>query len=100
MIASHLRPGQVVAVGDAGAGTTDTRLLDLERFIGVVNELDRQGYRPKVNHLWRAQFGPGFESTGHEPASFVLETWTPASPGSPGYLGQVGDMALFDETAR
>ena len=100
LVARELRPGQVVAVGDAGAGTTETQLLDLERFIGLVNELDRQGYRPKVNHLWRAQFGPGYQASGHEAASFVLETWTPRSPGSPGYLGQVGDMALFDDVAR
>ena len=100
MVAGELRPGQAVAVGDAGAGTTETQLLDLERFIGLVNELDREGYRPKVNHLWRAQFGPGYQASGREASSFVLETWTPRSPGSPGYMGRVGDMALFDDAAR
>ena len=99
MVAAHLRPGQEVAVGDAGAGSSTTQLIDLERFIGLVNELDRQGYRPRVNHLWRAQFGPGYQSSGHEAASFVLTTWTPRSPTTPGYVGRVGDMALIDASA-
>ena len=73
--------------------------LDVERFIGLVNELDRQGFSPKVNKVWRAQFGPGYLASGHEDASFVLKTWTPSSPSTPGYVGRVGDMALLDATA-
>ena len=99
MVARHLHPGQEVAVGDAGAGSSTTQLIDVERFIGVVNELDRQGFRPRVNTVWRAQFGPSYQSTGRETASFVLTTWTPSSPTTPGYVGRVGDMALIDATA-
>ena len=99
LVAAHLEPGEVVAVGDAGAGSASTKLLDVERFIGLVNELDRQGFSPKVNKVWRAQFGPGYQASGHEDASFVLETWTPSSPSTPGYVGRVGDMALLDATA-
>jgi len=99
IVAAHLRPGEVVAIGDAGAGSTDTRLLDVERFIGLVNALDRQGYHPKVNQLWRAQLGPGYQASGREAASFVLETWTPTSASRPGYLGRVGDMAVVDASA-
>ena len=90
----HLPPDTRVAVGDAGAGTTDTQLLDTEEFIGLVNALDRAGYRPTVNAFWKAQFGPGYRTTGSEPRAVSLSTWTPASPALPGYVGKVGDMAV------
>jgi hypothetical protein len=84
-----------VFVGDNGAGTGATaRLLDVERFVGLVNRLDQFGYHPTVNHFWKAQFGPGYQSTGSEDRSIQLSTWEPASPGEPGYLGRVGDMAV------
>jgi hypothetical protein len=83
-----------VVVGDAGAGTTDTKLLDTEEFIGLVNALDRAGYRPTVNTFWNAQFGPGYLADGTEPHQVGLSTWTPSSPSLPGYVGQVGDMAV------
>jgi len=94
LVEPHLPPGTRVAVGDAGAGTTDTQLLDTEEFIGLVNALDRAGYRPAVNTFWKAQFGPGYLADGTEPRQVGLFTWTPASPSRPGYVGQVGDMAV------
>ncbi len=84
-----------VFVNDSGAGATPGhRLLDLEKFIGLVNQLDQRGYHPRVNRLWRAQFGPGFESTGREDRSVELRTWTRSSPSTPGYLGRVGDLSV------
>jgi hypothetical protein len=83
-----------VFVGDNGAGTGTGRLLDVERFVGLVNRLDQSGYRPTVNHFWKAQFGPGYLTTGSEDRSVELGTWHPSSPGGPGYVGRVGDMAV------
>ncbi len=90
-----------VFVNDSGAGqaTNNSQLLDVEKFIGLVNQLDVLGYHPTVNRVWRAQFGPGFEATGSERHSIELRTWHPASPASPGYLGRVGDMAVTLSTA-
>ena len=94
LVGPHLPPGTRVAVGDAGAGTTDTQLLDTEEFIGLVNALDRAGHRPTVNAFWKAQFGPGYLADGTEERHIGLSTWTPASPSSAGYVGKVGDMAV------
>jgi len=94
LVEPHLVPGGRVMVGDAGAGTTGTQLLDTEEFIGLVNVLDQQGRHPTVNAFWRAEFGPGYLSDGHEDRLVGLSTWTPASPDRPGYVGQVGDMAV------
>ena len=92
LVAPHLPPGTRVSVGDAGAA--DTQLLDTEEFIGLVNALDRAGYRPAVNAFWKAQFGPGYLADGTEPRRVGLSTWTTASPSLPGYVGRVGDMAV------
>ncbi len=94
LVEPHLVPGGRVMVGDAGAGTTGTQLLDTEEFIGLVNVLDQRGRHPTVNAFWRAEFGPGYLSDGHEDRVVGLSTWTPASPGRPGYVGRVGDMAV------
>ncbi len=94
LVEPHLAPGGRVMVGDAGAGTTDTQLLDTEEFIGLVNVLDQRGRHPTVNPFWKAEFGPGFLSDGHEDRLVGLSTWTPASPGRPDYVGRVGDMAV------
>jgi hypothetical protein len=84
-----------VFVNDGGAGTgLASRLLDVEKFVGLVNLLDQEGYQPKVNRFWSAQFGPGFEATGKEKRAIELDTWTPKSPDVPGYLGRVGDLAV------
>ncbi|MBF6558306.1 MAG: hypothetical protein IVW52_19575 [Acidimicrobiales bacterium] len=84
-----------VFVNDGGAGRDPrSQLLGVEKFIGVVNQLDERGYRPAVNQFWRAQFGPGFEADGTEGHSVELTTWTPASPAQPGYRGRVGDLAV------
>jgi hypothetical protein len=95
LVVPSLTQGSTVFVNDSGAGANaDSRLLDVEKFIGLVNLLDQGGYHPKVNHVWRAEFGPGFEADGHEQRSIELSTWTPSSPGSTGYLGRVGDLAV------
>ena len=94
LVAPHLTPGVRVAVGDAGAGTADTQLLDTEEFIGLVNLLERYDYRPTVNDFWKAQFGPGYRTDGTEPRVIELSTWSAASPAMPGYVGKVGDMAV------
>jgi hypothetical protein len=94
LVAPRLVPGERVAVGDAGAGTADTQLIDTEEFIGLVNQLDRDGLRPRVNAFWKAQFGPGYLTDGTEARVVGLSTWTAASPAQPGYVGRVGDMAV------
>ena len=95
LVTPSLGHGGSVFVGDNGAGTgTTARLLDVERFVGLVNRLDQFGYHPTVNHFWKAQFGPGYQSTGTEDRSIELSTWEPSSPGEEGYLGRVGDMAV------
>jgi hypothetical protein len=94
LVAPRLVPGERVAVGDAGAGTADTQLIDTEEFIGLVDQLDRQGLQPRVNAFWKAQFGPGYLTDGSESRVVGLSTWTPASPSSTGYVGRVGDMAV------
>jgi hypothetical protein len=94
LVTPRLVPGGQVAVGDAGAGTADTQLIDTEEFIGLVNQLDRQGLQPRVNAFWKAQFGPGYLTDGAESRVVGLSTWTPASPSSTGYVGRVGDMAV------
>ena len=94
LVTARIPPGGRVVVGDAGAGTADTQLLDTEEFIGLVNALDRAGYRPTVNAFWKAQFGPGFLTDGTEPRRVGLSSWAPTSPSLPGYVGRVGDMAV------
>lgn len=94
LVTRSLVPGGRVFVGDAGAGTVDTKLLDTEEFLGLVNLLDEAGYRPTVNHVWRVQLGPGYGSDGSEPRQITLATWDPSSPTSPGYVGRAGDMAV------
>jgi hypothetical protein len=90
-----------VFVNDSGAGRTtdDSRLLDVEKFIGLVNLLSVRGYHPTVNGAWRAEFGPGFEADGTEDHAIELHTWTPGSPSLPGYVGRVGDIAVTHSTA-
>jgi hypothetical protein len=95
LVQPHLDRRLAVEVNDAGAGTADTQLLDTERFIGLVNELERRGYTPKVNRFWLSQFGPGYLTDETEPQRIVLETWKRSSPAEPGYVGKVGDMAVF-----
>jgi hypothetical protein len=84
-----------VFVNDGGAGTDPaSRLLDVEKFVGLVNLLDQEGYQPTVNRFWSTQFGPGFEASGKERRAIELDTWTPSSPHRPGYVGRVGDLAV------
>ncbi|MHB1518967.1 MAG: hypothetical protein ACYDDZ_02860 [Acidimicrobiales bacterium] len=83
-----------VLVNDAGAGGRRNELLDVERFIGLVDALDVAGFHPKVNSFWRAQFGPGYLSRGTEGHRIGLSTWTPSSQRLPGYVGRVGDIAV------
>ncbi len=94
LVTPLLVSGERVAVGDGGAGTKDTQLLDTEEFIGLVNQLDRLGYHPTVNQFWKSQLGPGYRTDGTETRVVGLTTWTPASLSLPGYVGHVGDMAV------
>jgi hypothetical protein len=94
LVTPYLEPGGRVFVGDGGAGTVDTKLLDTEEFIGLVNLLDQNGFRPTVNHVWRTEFGPGYQTTGVEGRQVTLTTWDPTSPTLPGYVGRAGDMAV------
>jgi hypothetical protein len=94
LVAPSLKPGKSVFVGDAGAGTKSTRLLDTEEFIGLVNILDERGFGPTVNHVWRTEFGPGYQTDNREAHHINLTTWDPTSPTIPGYVGHAGDMAV------
>ncbi len=94
LVTPYLEPGGQVFVGDSGAGTANTKLLDTEEFIGLVNLLDVNGFHPTVNHVWRTEFGPGYGTTGHEPRQVNLATWNPTSPTLPGYVGKAGDMSV------
>lgn len=84
-----------VLVNDNGAGNGLKRLLATEEFIGLVNQLDQHGYRPKVNQVWKPEFGPGYLSSGHDPRQIQLFTWTPSSFQQAGYVGRAGDVAVF-----
>ena len=76
LVEPRLVPGERVAVEDEGAGTTDTQLIDLEEFNGLVNLLDRAGLEPRVDPFWTAQFGPGYITDGTESRVVGLSTWT------------------------
>jgi hypothetical protein len=84
-----------VLVNDNGAGTGLNQLLATEEFIGLVNQLDQHGYQPRVNQLWKTEFGPGYLTTGADPRQVQLSTWTPSSARRPGYVGRVGDIAVM-----
>ncbi|MGO9029812.1 MAG: hypothetical protein ACLQOZ_14425 [Acidimicrobiales bacterium] len=85
-----------VFVGDNGF--TDARcqpdLIPTEQFIGLVDQLDQLGYHPRVNSFWKAQFGPGYQTTGHENRQVELSQWSPASPAMTGYRGRLGEIAV------
>ena len=82
-----------VFVGDAGLG-----LVETEEFIGVVNQLDRLGYHPKVNKFWITEFGPGYVSGAHIHWYVALLPWSPSAPGLTGYVGRVGGIAVTVST--
>jgi hypothetical protein len=94
LVVPHLRAGGTVTVTDADAGAPDDVLLDLERYIGLVNQLDARGYRPRVSPFWRAQFGPRLVDGTVVRPEVVLSTWTPDAPSAAGYLGRVGDVSV------
>ena len=92
LVAPSLNHQQSVFVGDNGV---QPLLLGVEQFIGLVNRLDEQGYHPKVNTAWKAQFGTGYLSTGHEASSIELSPWSVAAARLPGYAGRVGNIAVI-----
>jgi hypothetical protein len=94
LVTPRLPAGGPVFVGDNGAGTRVTKIIDVEEFIGLVNQLDIAGYRPRVNALWKPEFGPGYIDNGKRRRVVLLSTWTPHSPLASGYVGRVGDMAV------
>ncbi len=85
-----------VFVGDNGFEDPrcQPQLIPTEEFIGLVNQLDARGYRPRVNSFWQAQFGAGFHSDGHDGRQVELSQWSPASPAMHGYVGRVGEIAV------
>ena len=91
LVTPTLRHQQSVFVGDNGV---QPLLLGVEQFIGLVNQLDEQGYHPKVNTAWKAQFGTSYLATGHEAASIELSPWSARATGLPGYVGRVGNIAI------
>jgi hypothetical protein len=91
LVTPSLSHQQSVFVGDNGV---QPLLLGVEQFIGLVNQLDEQGYNPKVNHAWKAQFGTGYLTTGNEAADIELWPWTARATGLPGYVGRVGNIAV------
>ena len=91
LVTPSLSHTQSVFVGDNGV---QPLLLGVEQFIGLVNQLDEQGYHPKVNHAWKAQFGTGYLTTGDEAANIELWPWSIRATGLPGYVGRVGNIAV------
>ncbi|MDA8341455.1 MAG: hypothetical protein M0007_04455 [Actinomycetota bacterium] len=86
-----------VYVDDANAGAGGPnwiQLIDIERFIGLVNRLDQGGYHPVVGPSWKSEFGPGYLTNGHDTWVVRLTTWQPSSLELPGYRGKVGDMSV------
>jgi hypothetical protein len=91
LVTGRLRPSAgPVLVQNAGLSFYDTF-----EFIGLVNELDQRGYRPKVSAFWRVQFGPGFVASPELRRSVVLQPWSAPASRRPGYLGRAGDMAVL-----
>ena len=95
LVKHALPPGVSVEVHDDGAGSGNGKLYNLWRFFGLIAWLDANGYHAKTNDMWRSQLGSDALSTGHEPWLVNLETWTPLSVQQSGYVGKVGDMAVF-----
>lgn len=103
LVTPKLPAGGPVFIGDNGAGTGVTsRTIDVEEFIGLVNQLDVAGYHPRVNALWRPEFGPGYLANGKKRRVVLLSTWRPTSGRAAGYVGRVGDMGVTvtDENGR
>ncbi len=79
-----------VFVGDAGLA-----LIDTEEFIGVVNQLDLDGYRPRVNIFWLTEFGTRYVAAAGQVAWHVtLLPWSPPARRLRGYVGRVGGIAV------
>ncbi len=89
LVTKAVPKGRSVFVGDAGLP-----LLRTEAFIGLVNQLDEDGRRPRVNSFWVAQFGPGFLAHGRQDFQVILEPPASGVARRPGYLGQVGGIAV------
>ena len=89
LVVPRLHPGEHVYVGDSGPD-----LIQLEEFIGLVNQLDARGVHPSVSQFWRAQFGTSYVASGHERVSVLLTPWQRASTSLPGYVGRAGHIAV------
>jgi hypothetical protein len=96
LVTPKLPAGGPIYIGDngAGAGQGRAKIIDLEEFIGLVNQLDVAGYTPRVNPFWKAEFGPGYLANGQKRRVILLSTWKPSSLRAPGYVGRVGDIAV------
>ena len=75
---------------DNGAGTGPSELLNLERFVGLVNQLDALGYQPRVSPHWVVQFASRLVQTTSIHQQIVLSTWSPRSRLGKGYGGPSG----------
>ena len=95
VVVGSVPAGSVVEIEDAGAGSSATQLLDVERFFGLINQLDKAGYQPKVNSFWQSQLGPSYVAGTGVRHVVTLSTWTAASESHAGYVGRVGDMAVM-----
>lgn len=89
LVEPHLDPGQTVYVN-----WSSRNLFGIGTFLGVVVDLDNQGYQPKANHLWKAQFGSCLVSGTKGLTAVELSPWIRSSPSKPGYLARVGNIAV------
>ncbi len=89
LVVPRLHRGEHVYVEDDGPD-----LIQLEEFIGFVNQLDSRGIRPSVSREWRVEFGTAYVTNGREHASIFLTPWQRTSASLPGYLGHAGRIAI------
>jgi len=68
---------------------------NIQTFWGVFDELQREGYNPRMQGRWEYVVGPQFVATGHEKHYIALVEWTRGDKTAPNFLGRVGTIAVF-----